>query len=69
MGFAALLMIAMAPMTEGNARAINILLDRRFGQSWEIIPIFALIPFVAMWIIYSILISLCMYFLLRYERE
>lgn len=64
MGLAALLMIAMAPMTGANVGAIGILLDLTLGQGWAITPIFTLIPLVIVWITYSIVIGLGMYFLL-----
>ncbi len=64
-GLAALLMIATAPMTGANAGAIGFLMDRTLGSSWQVIPIFTLVPFLIVFIIYTCLISIGMYILLN----
>lgn len=61
---ALLLMIVMAPMTGANVGAIGILLDLWLGESWEILPIFTLIPFAIIWVTFSIIIALGMCLLL-----
>lgn len=63
MGLAALLMIVMAPITQANAGNISAILDWTLGVGWEIFPILdRLLPYVIIWITYSVLFGLGMYY-------
>ena len=60
-GLAAVLMIVTTPLTSMIAGAVSVMMDQGLGSSWQVVPIFNLVPFLIIFVTYACLIGFVMH--------